>query len=223
MVHRCTIDFNPSREILLTSQTTTSPALDALFDEDSTRDRLMRAMCESLIEKGYAETVVADVVKRARVSRRTFYEEFADRGDCLLAACSRSTERARAVIDHAADPSLPWEQQVENAVGAYFLFHTTEPRLTHSLLFEIYSLGERGLASHRETSHAFTEQMIELADRSRAAGAPIRELSYATAAAVVGAIYQLVQLMSDSPQRITVEDARRAAIDLVLDSARIHG
>lgn len=199
-----------------------NPALSALFDERSTRDRLMLAMSESLIEKGYAATVVADVVSRARVSRRTFYEEFTDRGDCLLAICDRSTDKARGLIAAAADPSLPWEEQVEHAVGAYFLFHTTEPRLTHALLFEIYGLGERGLASHRATSHAFTEQMIALADRSRAAGAPIRAISYATAAAVVGAIYQLVQLMSDDPQRISVEEARRAAIDLVLDSARPH-
>ncbi len=202
------------------TDTQISPALAALFDESVTRDRLMRAMGESLMEKGYSRTVVADVVKRARVSRRTFYEEFSDRGECLLAMCDRSTEVAREVIAVAANPDLPWEDQVENAVSAYFEFLTLEPRLTHAMLFEVYALGERGLASHREVSHAFTEQVLELAERSRAAGADIREVSYATAAALVGAIYQLLQLMSDEPQRITVEEARRAAIDLVLDSAR---
>lgn len=197
-------------------------ALSMLFDERLTRDRLMRAMCESLIEKGYADTVVADVVSRARVSRRTFYEEFSDRGDCFLAISERSTETARKLIGAAADPTLPWEQQVEQAVGAFFVFHTVEPRLAHALLFEIYGLGERGLSSHRDTSHEFTMQLIQLAQRSRAAGAPIREISYATAAAVVGAIYQLVQLMSDEPQRISIDEARRAAIELLLDSARPH-
>lgn len=198
-------------------------ALSALFDESVTRDRLMRAMAESLIEKGYAKTVVADVVKRARVSRRTFYEEFADRGECLLATCERSTEVARELIDAAADPSLSWEDQVEAAINAYFAFLTVSPRLTHAMLFEIYALGERGLERHRAISDRFTQQVLELANRARESGAQIREVSYATASAIVGAIYQLLQLMTLEPPKITVDEARLAAIHLVLDSARPTG
>lgn len=210
-------------EFLMTTATTPQqipPALAALFDESVTRDRLMRAMSESLIEKGYTGTVVADIVKRARVSRRTFYEEFADRGDCLIAICARSTELARRVIDAAADPALPWEEQVEAAVNAYFDFLTADLRIAHAMLFEVYAVGERGFEAHREVSHAFAAQVVELAARSRAAGADIREVSYATAAAIVGAIYQLLQCMIEEPAHITIEQARRAAIDLVLDSAR---
>jgi hypothetical protein len=62
--------------------------------------------------------------------------------------------------------------------------------------------------------------MLSLANRARDNGSPIRELNYATAAAVVGAIYQLIQMMTDEPPRVSVEDARQAAVDLVLDSAR---
>lgn len=202
------------------SQTSTSPGLAFLFDEDLTRDRLMLAMGESVMEKGYAKTVVADIVKRARVSRRTFYEEFSDRVDCFLELCNRSTDVSRQVIDAAANPSLPWEEQASAAVDAYFGFMTVEPRLTHAMLFEIYGLGERGLAAHRDAHHEFTLQMIALADRARENGAAIREISYATAAAVVGAIYQLIQMMSDDDPRITVDEARDAALELVLDSAR---
>jgi AcrR family transcriptional regulator len=203
-----------------TPETTVSPALSALFDEDVTRDRLMRAMGESLMEKGFNKTVVADIVKRARVSRRTFYEEFSDRGECFLELCNRSTDVARQVIDQAADPSLPFEEQAHRAVDAYFAFMTVEPRLTRAMLFEVYALGDRGLAGHNEVHHAFSVQMLSLAKRARDNGSPIRELNYATAAAVVGAIYQLIQMMTDDPPRVSVEDARQAAVDLVLDSAR---
>jgi AcrR family transcriptional regulator len=195
-------------------------ALDVLFDEDVLRDRLMRAMSMSLIEKGYAQTTVADVVERARVSRRTFYEEFSDRGDCLLAICERSSEVAQSLIEAAADPGLPWLEQVENAIDVHIAFLTAEPRLTHAVLFEIHSLGERGQAVHREANHSITLEVIELAGRSRAAGAEIRELSYATAAAIVGGTYQLMQLMSWGPQTISVDEARQASIDLVLDATR---
>lgn len=203
-----------------TPDTDSRPALSALFDETVTRDRLMQAMAESLIEKGYADTVVADVVGRAHVSRRTFYEEFSDRSECMLALCERSTDVAQAVIAAAIDTSLPWEQQVDHALTAYFDWLQIEPRLTHALLFEVFALGEAGLASHLKVSHAFAMQILQLAQRSQEDGADIREVSYATAIAIVGAIHLLIQLMSEG--QIGVEEARSTAANLVLDSARPH-
>jgi AcrR family transcriptional regulator len=202
-----------------TPETTTHPALAALFDEDVTRDRLMAAMGESLMEKGFAGTVVADIVKRARVSRRTFYEEFADRGECFLALCDRATDVARVIINQAAAPELSWEEQSKQAVDAYFAFMTVEPLLTRAMLFEVYALGDRGVAGHRETHEKFTEQLLELAARARETDDSIREISYASAAAVVGAIYQLIQMATDDDPRITIDEARVAATELVLAMA----
>lgn len=205
-----------------TPETTSHPALAALFDEDVTRDRLMAAMGESLMEKGFAGAVVADIVKRARVSRRTFYEEFDDRGECFLALCDRATDVAREVISAAADPKLSWEEQSTRAVDSYFAFMTVEPLLTRAMLFEVYALGERGLAGHRETHHKFTEQMIELANRAHETDDSIREISYASAAAVVGAIYQLIQMAIEEEPRVTIDEARLAATDLVLAMATVR-
>ncbi|MBI2690410.1 MAG: TetR/AcrR family transcriptional regulator [Solirubrobacterales bacterium] len=200
-------------------ETTTHPALAALFDEDVTRDRLMAAMGESLMEKGFAGTVVADIVKRARVSRRTFYEEFADRGECFIALCDRATEVARTVINQAADVNLAWEEQSKQAVDAYFAFMSVEPLLTRAMLFEVYALGDRGIASHRETHHRFTEQLIELAARARETDDTIRDIAYASAAAVVGAIYQLIQMATEEKPRVSIDEARVAATELVLAMA----
>src|SRR5882724_3806888 len=49
----------------------------------SQRGRLLDAMAEVVAEKGYQATTVADVVERAGVSRRTFYEQFPDREACF--------------------------------------------------------------------------------------------------------------------------------------------
>jgi AcrR family transcriptional regulator len=201
---------NPSPAI------TPSPALAVLFDEGVTRDRLMRALGESLMEKGFANTVVADIVKRARVSRRTFYEEFADRGECFLALCDRATDVARVVINQAADPELSWEDQAKRAVDAYFAYMTVEPLLTRAMLFEVYALGDRGIAGHRETHEKFTRQLLELAARARETDGTIREITYASAAAVVGAIYQLIQMATDEEPRVSIDEARVAATELVL-------
>ena len=52
----------------------------------SQRSRLIDAMAQVVAERGYPATTVADVVERAGVSRRTFYEQFADKEACFLAA-----------------------------------------------------------------------------------------------------------------------------------------
>ena len=54
--------------------------------EASQRLRLMRAMAEVMAEKGYARTSVADILRRARVSRETFYELFDSKEDCFMSA-----------------------------------------------------------------------------------------------------------------------------------------
>lgn len=50
------------------------------------RGRMLAAMTDASAELGYAKVTVADVLKRAGVSRETFYEQFANKEDCFLAA-----------------------------------------------------------------------------------------------------------------------------------------
>jgi AcrR family transcriptional regulator len=47
---------------------------------------MLRAVALAVAEKGYGETVVTDVIERAHVSRKTFYEHFADLQDCFRQA-----------------------------------------------------------------------------------------------------------------------------------------
>ena len=50
------------------------------------RSRLLSAAVRAVDELGYSDTSVGDITSRARVSRRTFYEQFPDREACLAAA-----------------------------------------------------------------------------------------------------------------------------------------
>src|SRR4051812_20701427 len=58
------------------------------------RRRLLRAVIAVASEKGYAELTVADVVAAARVSRKAFYAQFADKQDCFVTA----TDEACALL-----------------------------------------------------------------------------------------------------------------------------
>src|SRR3954466_2599731 len=52
----------------------------------SRRGRVFRAMAETMARKGYAATSVSEVLRTAGVSRETFYEQFASKEDCFMAA-----------------------------------------------------------------------------------------------------------------------------------------
>ena len=76
------------------------------------RERLLDGMLEAVNEKGFAETTIADIARHARVSKRTFYEHFATKQDCLLALYVAASERALARIADSVDPTLDLEAQV---------------------------------------------------------------------------------------------------------------
>src|SRR5262245_48624403 len=133
-----------------------SQAAEFLGDE-TVRGRLMLAMAQSITEKGFGQTVVADVVRVARVSRRTFYEHCDDREDGSLALCDAFTAKARELIAAAADPALPWQEQARAANEAHTALLMANPPLTRSFFFEIYSTGERGAAQHRKIHRLFAE------------------------------------------------------------------
>jgi AcrR family transcriptional regulator len=73
----------------------------------SQRERMLAAITESIVARGYTDTPVSEVIERAGVSRKTFYVHFQDRQDCLVAACALAVEgtlsRARAAAQHAGD------------------------------------------------------------------------------------------------------------------------
>lgn len=89
---------------------------------------MLAAMAAALEEHGYAQTTVAQVLKGAGVSRRTFYEQFADKDDCLLAAYEEAERRAWAQAAAAAGvPFEDWPRRVHAALGAVLDFLATEP------------------------------------------------------------------------------------------------
>src|SRR3954452_18947851 len=134
---------------------------------DEVRGRLMLAMAQSITEKGFGQTVVADVVRIARVSRRTFYEHFDDREDCFLAICDSFTAKASELIGEAADPALPWRDQVRAGIEVHTALLMANPALTRSFFFEIYSTGERGAAQHRKIHRRFAEQLVAISEQVR--------------------------------------------------------
>ena len=69
-----------------------SHGLDRDVVEASQRARLLEAVGRAVAEKGYAAATIEDVVRGAGVSKKTFYEHFADKEGCFLAAYEAAAE-----------------------------------------------------------------------------------------------------------------------------------
>jgi AcrR family transcriptional regulator len=120
----------------------------------SQRERMLQGVTEAVGEKGYAHSSVADVLKRARVSRETFYEHFTGKQDCFLAAYQRAADLLMDTVKGAlGPPGRPALQRLEPALAAYLGVLATDAAVARTFLLEIHAVGppaaERRYAVHR--------------------------------------------------------------------------
>jgi AcrR family transcriptional regulator len=136
------------------------------------RRRLLDGMAAALRRGGYPDTTVADIVREARTSRRTFYAHFADRQECLIALLHESNQRTIARIEASVDPRAAWETQVRQAIEAWIAAVQADPPVTLSWIRDVPALGERARRLQRDTMAAFVVLIQTLTDTPelRAAG-----------------------------------------------------
>ena len=128
----------------------------------SQRSRMLRGMVDAVAEKGYANTTVADVVERARASRETFYEQFANKQQCFLAAYEESVTELTAAMREAVRPDQPARVQFEQALEAYLEELCAEPRRAHTFLIDVYAAGPEARRRRAEVLAQFGDIVFEL-------------------------------------------------------------
>ena len=184
----------------------------AVVDADGVhRGRLIVAIVDAVAERGYAATTIADIVALAKVSRRTFYEYFADKEACFLAAYDAATDILLAAIGDAFNAEASWEQRLLAGVEAYLSALAREPSVSRVFLLEVLSAGPHALEHRREVLGRFARQLRELVELGRAADPRIPPLSEPMALAIVGGVNELVLA--------AVEDDRIGELPLLQRSA----
>ncbi len=156
---------------------------EALATEHAHRSRLLEGMAHAVAARGYADTTIADIVREASVSRRTFYEHFQTKADCLVALYEAASHNALNVLRDAIDPSHEWQTQVERALSAYLACMAGNPVLMRTLFIEILGLGAPGLAARRRVNQEIADFMLGVIQKG---------LTPQMATAVVGGINELV-------------------------------
>ena len=127
--------------------------------EANQRRRMLAGMAGALAEHGYARLTVDDVLGRSGVSRRTFYEQFEDKDDCLYAAYEDAERRVweaavaaaagvPALTDAAEPSSDPWPRRVHAALGAVLDLLAAEPDTARLFTLEARAAGREMAARH---------------------------------------------------------------------------
>ena len=156
------------------------------------RNRLLEGMARCLASQAYADTTVADIVREAGVSKRTFYEHFSTKSDCLIALYNATSGAALKVLKAAVDPGRDWATQVDHALEAYLGCLARNPQLLRTLFIEILHSGAQGLAARRRTNEDLAGFVVQVVTGGAAQPAADAALTASLAMAVVGGIHELV-------------------------------
>lgn len=128
---------------------------------DSQRARLVLGMAESVAANGYPRTTVAHVLKRARVSRESFYQHFSDKEDCFLAVLDESAkllaDTLTAGAGTAAEPALP---RLERVLTTYFTTLSEQVPFARVFFVESYAAGIPAQRKRVEVQERFVDLMI---------------------------------------------------------------
>jgi AcrR family transcriptional regulator len=143
------------------------------FVVDNQRERIIKALVATIFNYGYSGCSVEQVARRAGVSRRTFYEQFAGKedaylhaygqvADCLLVRADAAWQRD---VDGAAQLRLWLETLLESVAG--------EPRLARVFIAEVLAAGPQALERRERHMHEFAVPLERAATAHNGAPPPL--------------------------------------------------
>jgi AcrR family transcriptional regulator len=160
----------------------------------SQRGRLLVAMADVVAERGYAPTTVADVIKAAGVSRRTFYEHFADKEACFLAAYQYGVEVLGEQLRERFEQGQGWRERVEAVLDTFLVALASEPGFARAFLIEIWAAGPAAYELHVEIIEQFHALLRAVHEQARAEQPGVVPVSDTVIAAVAGGIARVATL-----------------------------
>lgn len=164
------------------------------------RDRVLDGLAASINERGYRDTTVADIVRHARTSKRTFYEQFPSKAECLIELLRRNNEDLIANIRAATRPECDWQDQIRQAVTAYVDHIAARPAITLTWIREAPALGTAAQPLHRLAMEHLTDMLVDLSDSPGFQRAELPAISRPLALILLGGLRELTALF--------VEDGR---------------
>ncbi|HZU49238.1 MAG TPA: TetR/AcrR family transcriptional regulator [Mycobacterium sp.] len=189
----------------------------APVDADPFRRRLLDGLAASIGERGYRATTVADIVRHARTSKRTFYDQFPSKEQCFLELLRADTEQLSEEIRAAVDPEADWQHQIRQAVEAYVGSIESRPAITLSWIRELPSLGAAARPVQRRGLELLTNLLVDLSGSPGFRRAGLPALTPPLAVILLGGLRELTALAVEDGHDIRqiIEPAVDASVALL--------
>jgi AcrR family transcriptional regulator len=168
------------------------------------RRRLLTATIEVIYEHGIQAFNIALLCGRAGVSRKTFYEIFNDREQCLLAVFQDAVEQATQTVTDATSSKERWQERMRTGLTALLTFLGDDPGTGRLLIIDALSSGEAILNARRRV----LAQIITLIDQGRAESKPGRQPPSLTAEGIAGAVFSVIHARMLDRSRTEGHDTR---------------
>jgi AcrR family transcriptional regulator len=114
--------------------------------------------------RSFGEARVADVLEHAAISRKTFYEQFADKEACFMAAYEAAAQRVRDAVRVASREHDDWDSSVRAGIEALLQFLADEPELARLLLVEVTGAGPSALRARANAVRSFAAMMARTSE-----------------------------------------------------------
>ena len=154
----------------------------------SQRERLLAAAVRVVAAKGYAATTVADLTREAGVSRTTFYELFADKEACFLAAYDAAVDALLRRIADAYEAEESWPDRARAGLGALLAALAAEPQLARLALVDVGAAGPAAQRRYR----AAVQRLTPLFEEGRDFAPGGRDLPANTSRMAIGGVAGLL-------------------------------
>ncbi len=149
------------------------------------RERLVTAMVQAVNERGVVATTISDIVTRAGISRRTFYEHFKNKEDCLLVTYNTVVETEVQRLLNLAGPDKGWLEQLEGIIRALFDAIAERPDAARLICVEMGAIGVQHWADGATRFEHFISAGFERAPGDGTVPDPV-------ARAIVGALRKII-------------------------------
>jgi AcrR family transcriptional regulator len=136
------------------------PELPRDFVAGHKRRRMMEAIAKLTARMGYDATKIADIVRAARVARKTLYDNFEGKEDLFLAAVDFYLAEVRERVEAACEESsAPWQRQVEAGLEAFLGFVAEQPAAARMCMVEALSATPSSARRYDAAMAGFVELM----------------------------------------------------------------
>jgi AcrR family transcriptional regulator len=175
-------------------------------------------MVEAVDERGYAATTISDLVSRAGVSRRSFYEHFHNKDECLLATYDTIVARLGRRLVRADSPEAAWSERMEIFIRTLFEAASDRPDAARLVCVEMGAAGPAGVQRWAQDAERLQRLIVDGFAQAPGLGA----VPQPVARAIVGALRKILhsRVRGTRSSRALKAELLRLVPDLLAWSAR---